>query len=402
MTAARRLLPALAAATPAVRRFLAGSILLGVGVAFFDVLTNLYLQDEGVPKAGIGEVLSQRAVGTVLGALAAGPVLGRRRDGLTFAAASLLLTASMAGLVFGADAWQRAAASTVFGFAVTFRLVGSAPLLIREVQEPWVAAYFGFDAAVIAGTQVAGCGLAAGLYELFAWTLGGPRAAFQATLCAGAALTAASAWPYARMPASAPHAEAAAVVKTWPPWTECLRLALPFFLVGAGAGLTIPYLNLYFEDRFDVKPSTIAVFYAAVAAATTAGYLASPVLARRLGLVKSVVLSEILSIPFFVILAFSQSFALSVAAFLFRGALMNLPYPLYGNFIMRVVKPEERERANAATKLAWNASWVLTSRLAGWILEGETPNYTAVMLTTAGLYLAASASFWCFFRKTDL
>jgi predicted MFS family arabinose efflux permease len=128
--------------------------------------------------------------------------------------------------------------------------------------------------------------------------------------------------------------------------------------------------------------------------------LASPYLARRFGLVRSVVWSELCSIPFFVILAFSQSFWLSVAAFLLRGALMNLPYPLYGNFIMRMVKPEERERANALTKFAWNISWVVTSRLAGMLLEGERPDYASVMMTTAGFYLLASASFWTFFRKS--
>ena len=48
------------------------------------MLLNLYLPESGVGKAGIGDVLSQRAVGTVLGTLAAGPLVtsGRVRGAL--------------------------------------------------------------------------------------------------------------------------------------------------------------------------------------------------------------------------------------------------------------------------------------------------------------------------------
>jgi hypothetical protein len=55
-----------------------------------------------------------------------------------------------------------------------------------------------------------------------------------------------------------------------------------------------------------------------------AGFLLGPTLARRFSHVKAIVVTELLSIPFFLILALADRLWLAVAAFWFRGALMNM------------------------------------------------------------------------------
>ncbi len=401
---------ALRGAPANVRWFLLGSLLLGTGVGVFDVLLNLHLQEEGLTKAAIGEILSQRAIGTVLGSIAAGLPVVRARFRAVLTCAALLVAAAMAILVLADSALGRQAAATAFGFGVTFRLLGAAPFLFRHVPDASMARLFGIDAAVIAGSQVAGCVLAGASFGAAeAWT-GSRPLAHRVALLLGAALVVGGAVVYARVrddaaPAHDPRGlgpGTPARATRLPPASLVFRLCIPFFLVGAGAGFTIPYLNLYFEDRFEAAPSTIALFYAAVSSTTMIGYLASPWLAARFGLVRSVVWAEWLSIPAFLVLAWSNDLGLSVVAFLVRGALMNLPYPLYGNFIMRMVPAHQREATNALTKLAWNGSWVVTARIAGGLLQGRGDDYAPVMLTTAALYLAASLSFWAFFRRTGL
>lgn len=388
-----------------VRSFLLGSVFFGTGVAVFEVFFNLYLQKEGVSKSLIGGFLSQRAIGTVLGSLAAGTAIFAKRPSLIFSGSSVLLFISLATLIYARDDTIRQVAATCYGFSGIFRLVGAAPFFFKHAKEEWLATLLGLDAAIIAGTQVIGAALAAVLFFIFQSVNLTDSQSFRLTLLlgAGSALVAAAFFSRAAG-APAPHAaqRETVVLQKPPPISLYIKMCVPFFFVGAGAGLTIPYLNLYFEDRFNVPPSMISIFYAAVALTTTFGYLASPILAERFGLVKSVVFSEVASIPFFLILAWSASLPLSIAAFLMRGALMNLPYPLYGNLIMRLVGPAHRERANALTKLAWNGSWVVTARLAGWLLDAQHGDYVPVMLTTAGLYLLASSSFWLFFGKSGL
>lgn len=390
---------------PPVRAFLAASVFMGSGTAIVEVLLNLYLQEQGYQKTEIGGMLSQRAIGTVLGSLAAGTPFLTRRPRATFAGAAALLCISILVITIAPDYNIRAAAATLFGFSLTFRLVGAAPFMFRHAREKWLATLLGLDAAIVAGTQVAGSGLSALLLAGMKSFGASDHASFQAALFLASGLVAVAMVIFFRARGGLEEelrTPASGEAQPPPGLLLYLKMCIPFFFVGAGAGLTIPYLNLYFEDRFQAPPSHISIYFAAVALATTAGYLASPWLAMRLGLVRSVVFSEVASIPFFLILAWSTSLPLSIAAFLLRGALMNLPYPLYGNLIMRLVGAEYRERANAITKLAWNLSWVVTARVAGGLLDSGGGDYVPVMLTTAVLYVLASSSFWIFFRKTGL
>jgi predicted MFS family arabinose efflux permease len=398
-----RTIGAVRASSRPVRAFLLGAFFMGLGLAIFEVLLNLYLQKTGCTKAEIGDILSQRAVGTVFGALAAGSSWQRTRPTLVFVTSACLLALSMVLLILAPTPLLRQATATLYGFSFTFRVVGAPPFLFRQANEAWLATLLGIDAAIMAGTQFIGAAGAGALFSAIRIFTEDDVAAFRGALGVGAALSMACAVTWLGTRAAAPaHDEprAAAPASTPRPAAMLLfRMCLPFFIIGAGAGLTIPYLNLYFEDRFQAEPSTISYYYAGVALATTAGFLLSPALAERFGIVKSVVFSELCSIPFFVILAYSTSLPISVAAFLMRGALMNLPYPLYGNFIMRAVGAGHREFANGLTKLAWNGSWVVTARVAGALLDKGRGDYTPVMLASAGLYLLASTTFWTFFRK---
>ncbi len=178
------------------------------------------------------------------------------------------------------------------------------------------------------------------------------------------------------------------------------KLTFPGFLVGCGAGLTIPFLNLYFRDRFHQDPQQIGGFFAVAQILTMAGFLMGPILARRFSHVRTIVLTELLSIPFFLLLAIAGQLWIAVAAFWMRGALMNMNQPVSSAFAMEVVPPDQQASTNSMRMLAWNLSWMVTTPLGGWLIErhGFTPN----MIATMGLYLVSAALFWVYFRDTDI
>ena len=175
------------------------------------------------------------------------------------------------------------------------------------------------------------------------------------------------------------------------------KLCIPSFLVGCGAGLTIPFLNLYFRERFNQDPQRIGVFFAVAQCLTMAGFLAGPVLARRFSHVRAIVATELLSIPFFLALAIANRLWIAVAAFWIRGALMNMNAPVSSAFSMEIVPPDQQASTNSMRMLAWNLSWMVTTPIGGWLIEshGFAPN----MVSTMGLYLIASSLFWIFFRN---
>ena len=174
------------------------------------------------------------------------------------------------------------------------------------------------------------------------------------------------------------------------------KLCLPAFLVGCGAGLTIPFLNLYFRDRFGQNPEEIGSIFAAAQIFTMAGFLAGPILARRLSHVRAIVTTEFLSIPFFMLLAVADRLWVAVGAFWLRGALMNMNQPVSTAFAMEIVRPEEQAATNSLRMLSWNLSWMVSTAVGGWLIEGH--GFTPNMVVTMTLYFTAASLFWTFFR----
>jgi predicted MFS family arabinose efflux permease len=178
------------------------------------------------------------------------------------------------------------------------------------------------------------------------------------------------------------------------------RLVFPSFLVGLGAGLIIPFLNLYFRDRFGLSTQTIGVYYAMVQASMIVGVMLGPELARRYGMVRTIVLSELASLPFMAALAFTHNLTLATIAFLARGAFMNLGVPIANNYLMERVGIEDRATANSLSLLAWTSSWAITTAIGGWMIEQW--GYAPPLLAGCALYVASSGLYYFYFKNEDI
>jgi predicted MFS family arabinose efflux permease len=181
------------------------------------------------------------------------------------------------------------------------------------------------------------------------------------------------------------------------------RLGLPLAVIGLGAGLTIPFINLYFEHRFHFTPRNVSVAFSAAQMVSFFAFLASPLLARRFGGVRTVIACQLLSIPFFLVMAFTGLSSLAVAAFLARHALMNMAGPVTSQFAMEVVSPHKRVRTNGLIESSRNGTFLLGTAAGGWVIDARLwgDGYTATMLMTIALYLTGSAIFYFFWRTSS-
>jgi predicted MFS family arabinose efflux permease len=179
-------------------------------------------------------------------------------------------------------------------------------------------------------------------------------------------------------------------------WALLGKLTLPTMIVGAGAGFVIPFLNLYFRDRFAIEVESIGLFFAGASALMTVGNFVGPWIAKRMGLLMTVACSQLLSIPFMLILAFTTNLPLAVAAFLLRSALMNMGHPMARNFAMEVVREDEQAVTNSGESLGWNGGWMLSTVVGGQVIEAH--GYLPSFLITTTLYLISTALYLVFFR----
>jgi hypothetical protein len=106
--------------------------------------------------------------------------------------------------------------------------------------------------------------------------------AYQYTLSFSALVAVLAVIPFALIKARAPSPEevkkAFSLSAIRRKWRLFFKLTFPHFLVGAGAGLIIPFLNLYFRTRFQLDPAQIGVFFSMLQVTMLVGVLLGPVL----------------------------------------------------------------------------------------------------------------------------
>ncbi|HKW51141.1 MAG TPA: MFS transporter [Candidatus Eisenbacteria bacterium] len=388
------------------RLYLVGVFLFGLGQSIFMLIFNLYLRSLGYSDSGIGQILSKVSIGAAVAALPAA-FLFRRAPARTL----LVLAGALTALGYALQATLRAPElllllSFVTGMVITVFRLSIAPVIMRETGSG--ARPFLFSAAfgVLFASAIVGSIVGGALPHLFHALYGEDQAALRATLYAGCVLTLLSAVPFFAMTepagsATQPPPTALTQIRDFLEidWGLHLKLLLPAALVGLGAGLIIPFMNLYFRDRFGLSEGEIGALFAVMQGFMVVGNLFGPAVSRRIGLVAGVVATQLASVPFMVVLALSGSFPLVAAAFFLRSGLMNMNQPLASHFAMEVVSERDHAVTNSLLSLAWFLAWSVSADIGGALIERK--GYTEPLLVAAGLYVAASVLYWVFFRDVE-
>lgn len=377
--------------SPATRRFLCGCALMGASWAIPWTLLSLYLDRLGYTKREIGTVMSCDAWGKVLIAVPAAFVLARRRTPPILVGASLLSGIAYLWLPWAGNIHAIMACNLLAGLSWSVHYVAIAPFLYRHATGEQRAAVFGLSDAVHTGAAVAGSYACGRAVTYLTPLLASETKSLAFALSSAGVLALLAALPYAGIPESVgPRVEresTAAIV--WKERRVLARFALPQLIISSGAGLCIPFLGLYFQDRFGMSPGHVGNLYSAGQILMTLGFLITPFVLRRLGYVKSIVTLEILSIPFFLMLAFTTSAGVAVLAFLMRGMLMNSAAPVLKHFSMHSTPPGAREVQNGITSLMNGLGWVVGPEVGGMLLDASGDNYKTLMCTTVAFYVAA-------------
>ncbi len=383
------------------RLYLAGTFFFGFGLGTFWVLLNLYLRGLGLSDTLIGRVLSVQSLGTVLVAVPAGMLATRVRLKWLLVAATLLAAGAYAALVTARAYPLLLVAAGAAGAAFIVHNILAAPFFMRNSSPRERVYLFGVNFTVEILASVIGVAGGGWLASFAGHRLGSETAGLRIALLAATGFVTLSVIPYLWIHSPAPAAGDRAGLRSWRVRHPGLvaRLAVPAFLVGSGAGLIIPFLNLYFRDRFGLDPDHIGWIFSVAQAVTALGFISGPVMARKLGMVRAAVTTEVLSIPFFITLAVTRRLDLAILAFWMRGALMNMNQPISRNFAMEMIPEGEQPVVNSVLELSWNVSWMLSTQAGGWLIDRH--GFTLPMFVTPALYLGASALYFSFFHDAE-
>ncbi|HEX8795810.1 MAG TPA: MFS transporter [Polyangiaceae bacterium] len=176
------------------------------------------------------------------------------------------------------------------------------------------------------------------------------------------------------------------------------RICALFALDSAGGGfLTTALVTYFFFERFGAGEGVVALLFFGARIANVVSHFGAARLARRYGLVNTMVFTHAPSSLLLVTVAFAPSFAVAAVLFLLREGLVEMDVPTRQSYVMALVGPEERGRASSATNLVRMAGWPITA-LAGGFLMART-SIVAPLVIGAGMKLAYDAILYRAFRR---
>lgn len=193
------------------------------------------------------------------------------------------------------------------------------------------------------------------------------------------------------------------------PWAQVRRywrlfsvILLPSLIIGLGAGLMQPFMNVYFRNVYSKSDAAIGVVFALGGLAMSVGFFAGPPLADRWGKINTVMLTQALSVPFLIILglgawlvpagavAAGVFFVLAGVAYIFRLALMNLSNPVYQTFILERVPQQAQALSISLTNLVFQVGWFIMPQVSGQLQVRHGPSgFAYVFAGVTLLYVTA-------------
>ena len=349
-------------------------------VGLVGVVLAIYLGQTGLSPIPIGLVIGAGLAGSAIATALVGlygDAYGRKRSllalsALTMAGYAAMATASSLAPIIGAAFFgmlngmgrDRGAASALEQAVL--------PVTATPEQRTWVLAWYN---VVLDGGHAIGALAGATPALLMRAAHLNPVEAHRATfwLCSAAMLVGTA--PYLAL---SRHVQAESVspsvrhASRLSPNSKraVTRLAMLFGIDSIGGGfLNSALIAYWFSRRYGTSETQLAVLFFTARVLNAASHVAAAWLARRIGLVNTMVFTHLPSSLFLMAAPVAPTAGLASALFLAREALVEMDVPTRQSYVMAIVQPSERTLASSVTNVTRNVSWAIGPSIAGFVMQ---------------------------------
>ena len=152
------------------------------------------------------------------------------------------------------------------------------------------------------------------------------------------------------------------------------KMALLGMVDNLGAGLVGPLMSYWFFLRFGVELKSLGFMFFLSYLFAALSFLAAPVLARHMGVVKTMAFSHGLASIIYLFLPLAPSFSIAAAMTVVRSFLAYMDNPLRSSFIMGIVRPEDRGSAAGITTLSRHVPVAVSPTLSAYLMQSFSLN----------------------------
>jgi hypothetical protein len=175
-------------------------------------------------------------------------------------------------------------------------------------------------------------------------------------------------------------------------WGLIVRGLTPTLIIAVGAGLTIPFISIFFYNVHHLDTDAFSLLNSVGAVLVAISALLVPTIKRTIGYKIAIPTTQSFAVLALILLATTQFYAhlgialyIAMMCFLLRQPLMNMAGPMTSELVMNYVGRRNQEIVSALTAAIWSGSWFISSRIFAALREAGI-DYVYVFLITAFLY----------------
>jgi MFS family permease len=361
-------------ATADAKRLIWAKGLRAVADGYVSILLPAYLLRLGHDSFEIGVLTTATLLGSAMLTLLAPRLVEKFGHRTSLLAASVLMALTGVGFASVEAFWPLLVIAFVGTLNpssgdVSIYLPLEQSLLSQSVDETDRTALFARYSLIGALAGAVGTLLAATPDLMTQWLGVGPLQAMQGMFALYGALGIAAGFLYRRLSERHGDAPLQPAGRLGPSRGVVYRLAGLFCVDAFGGGFFVQtILVLWLLHRFGLSvPAAASIFFWSNLL-TAASYLAAPPIARRFGLINTMVFTHLPSSLCLIAIPFVQNLGVVIALLLARSLLSQMDVPTRTSYVMAVVTPPERPAAASLTSVPRSLAAAVSPVIAGYLI----------------------------------
>ena len=175
-------------------------------------------------------------------------------------------------------------------------------------------------------------------------------------------------------------------------WKLISKALIPTLIIVTGAGLTIPFISLFFEKVHHLDAGEFSIISSIASVLVAYGAMMVPKIKYKVGYKIAIPTTQSLAVISLVALATTQFYSqytiavyIAIACYLLRQPLMNMAGPMTTELVLNYVGKDNREITSALTSAIWSGSWMLSGLMVT-LMFGLGYQFVNIFLINNDLY----------------
>jgi len=174
------------------------------------------------------------------------------------------------------------------------------------------------------------------------------------------------------------------------------KMSLLAIVDNFGAGMAGALVSYWFFLRFGVQLKSLGVIFFASYFLAAVSFLSAPLIALRLGVVRTMAFSHGLASIIYLVLPLAPTLAIAASLLMIRSFFAYMDNPLRASFTMAMVNSDERGSAAGVTSLARIIPYGISPTFSTYLMQSVS--ITLPLFIGGGLQLINDVAFYLLFR----